>query len=383
MATTTDKFFTEIQPAAVLKHGILRRYFPVYARKTGSTSRDRKVAYLDCFAGPGRYDDGSPGSPAHAVETAKAITDAGAPDGQYRVEGYLIEKDPTAYRALCTYLDEEGLDWRPYRGDAAVLLDGVLAEIDSGLSLFAFIDPFGLGIRFDQITSILARAGRNVGRWRTGSATEVLLNFSFPGLRRTAGHLTGAGTDPGYLKSRDTILRKLDATLGGDWWREIWRSGDADRETQIFEQYRQRLSTSSGTWAWWSVPVSDRWQGRPDYMLLLLTQHRDGIWHFNEALSNSLGEYREACAAGAAQLDFDSLWQGDDQWVTQIAANIERRLAQGAFRIGDQMNAVYGETLGFAREKHVRAAVKQLHKVGKTPTDCVGKAIPSLVVNPP
>jgi hypothetical protein len=28
--STTDKLFTKIQPPAVLKHGILRRYFPVY-----------------------------------------------------------------------------------------------------------------------------------------------------------------------------------------------------------------------------------------------------------------------------------------------------------------------------------------------------------------
>ena len=54
MATNPGKFFTKIEPAAVLKHGILGQYFPVYARKTGSRSKDRKVAYLDCFGGTGR-----------------------------------------------------------------------------------------------------------------------------------------------------------------------------------------------------------------------------------------------------------------------------------------------------------------------------------------
>ena len=381
---TTDKFFTKIQPAAVLKHGILRRYFPVYARKTGSRSKDRKVAYLDCFAGPGVYDDGSPGSPAHAVDTARAITDADSPDGKYRVEGYLIEKDPAAYRTLCSYLQDEGLDWNIWRGDASASLGGVLEEIDPGYSLFAFIDPFGLGIAFDQIKSILARAGRRVGGYRTGVATEVLLNFSFPGLRRTAGHLTSTKTEPKYLKSRDTILMRLDSTLGGDWWQPIWTSGNPDREKQIFEEYRRRLSTSSGTWAWWSVPVSDRWDGPKDYMLLLLTQHGDGIWHFNEALSNALEEYRRACLDQAAgQLDFDSLWQGPEQWEAEIAANIDRRLGHGPFRIGDEMKVVYGKALGFARERHIRAALNQLYAAGKTPTNCRGQKIQWLRVSPP
>ena len=104
---------------------------------------------------------------------------------------------------------------------------GCLDQIDSGYSLFAFIDPFGLSIPFDQIESILARTGRRVGGYRT--ATEVLLNFSFPGSRRTAGHLTSTRTEP---RSRDTIVQKLDSTLGGDWWQPIWIVGDPDRETR-------------------------------------------------------------------------------------------------------------------------------------------------------
>jgi three-Cys-motif partner protein len=70
-AGMTESFFETKQPAAVLKHELLRRYLRVYVQKTGSTSKDGRVAYLDAYAGPGFYDDGSAGSPAIAVERSR------------------------------------------------------------------------------------------------------------------------------------------------------------------------------------------------------------------------------------------------------------------------------------------------------------------------
>ena len=80
-------FFQEPQGAAILKHGILRRYLPVFTAKVGSTAGE--VDYLDCYAGPGLYDDGSDGSPALALATAEAIASY---HGRASLHGHLIEK---------------------------------------------------------------------------------------------------------------------------------------------------------------------------------------------------------------------------------------------------------------------------------------------------
>lgn len=63
-------FFVSKKAAAVLKHALLDKYVVPFASKTGKHAPDGRVVYLDGYAGPGRYDDGTPGSPALILESA-------------------------------------------------------------------------------------------------------------------------------------------------------------------------------------------------------------------------------------------------------------------------------------------------------------------------
>lgn len=364
----SDKFFERKKPAAVLKHELLRRYLRVYVQKTGSTSKDKRVAYVDCYAGPGNYDDGSLGSPGVAVETANVVRSAGD-----RIDGYFIEREQASVDALRGYLRGEGLSWPVDQGEVREMLPQILDRIDPATSAFVFLDPFGLGVPMDLLARILARSGDLRFGYRTqGAATEVLLNFSFPGLRRNAGHLTSTKITEGYEKTRQTFIKKLDSTLGGDWWQEIWTSEAVDREQKVLKGYLRRLGELPGRWESWAVPVSNRWEGDPLYCLVQLTQHRDGRWEFHEALSNAMEPYRTTCLEGT--LDLDPLAQRDSQWIAEIQSNIEGLLAEGKpFRVQDRMPEVFGTTLGSARSKHVRAAVKALHLAGGTVTTGTGK----------
>ena len=91
-------FFDERQGAAVIKHGILRRYLPIFAGKTGSTSESGRVVYLDGYAGAGVYESGEPGSPILAVETARKLA------GTRALECFMIERNRANYLKLCTNL---------------------------------------------------------------------------------------------------------------------------------------------------------------------------------------------------------------------------------------------------------------------------------------
>jgi three-Cys-motif partner protein len=59
----------DIEPHTQAKHEILTRYldawFPILA------SWNMKVLFIDGFAGPGTYKDGSPGSPLLAIDAAR------------------------------------------------------------------------------------------------------------------------------------------------------------------------------------------------------------------------------------------------------------------------------------------------------------------------
>lgn len=368
---TSQGFFAGKQPAAVLKHELLARYVRVYVQKTGSTSKDKRVAYVDGYAGPGTYDDGTKGSPAVAVEIAKVVR--GDAD---RVDGYFIEADTDSAFALSDYFEREGLEWPVYNDLVESALPEILDGIDPATSLFVFLDPFGLGVPMELLARILKRS--------KAAPTEALLNFSYPGLRRNAGQLTSTATGASYLKARDTIIRRVDRSMGGDWWQAIWLSGSDDRERQILKGYLDRIREVAGrSWGYWSIPVSDRWMGPPDYSLIQLTQHPDGRWHFHEALSNSLEVYREFCFDFSGQLDFEPLADREAAWVAEITANVERMLAKGSsFVVQSHIPEIFGEAVGFAREKHLRRAIKALYKQGKTSFDGVGK-LQRAMVRPP
>ena len=58
----SSEFFGERHPQAVLKHGILTRYADHFSSRAGLATQGR-VAFIDGYAGEGRYKDGTPGSP--------------------------------------------------------------------------------------------------------------------------------------------------------------------------------------------------------------------------------------------------------------------------------------------------------------------------------
>jgi hypothetical protein len=129
--------------------------------------------------------------------------------------------------------------------------------------------------------------------------------------------------------------------------------------------------------------VSDSWRGPASHFLIQLSQHPDGHWEFHEALSNALEPYRVACHEEAGMLDLEPLPTREDELVAEFRATLERLLADGLpVRIQKQMGDVFCEAIGDARSKHVRRAIKELYKGGKTSTNGVG-TIQTMVVRPP
>jgi three-Cys-motif partner protein len=360
-----SNFFESPQAAAKLKHELLASYLRPFVQKLGSTSPGKRVVYLDAFAGPGAYDDDTPGSPALALQVAEQVS------GVDDLVGFFVEADRANYQKLHALISVRRPDWRVLHGPIKNHLPTILREAGE-LPMFAFLDPFGLGVSYEDLCTILGRSPAPDGR-RPRAATEVLFNFSYSGLRRGAGQLTSESTDPTYLKAQATIIGQMNDRLGGDWWQPIWESGEADRKEQILHAYIDMLRRLPGAWNVFAVPVTRRWQGKPVYYLLHLSQHRDGMWLFYQSLSGALEKFRNYCIEEAGQFELEPLADREKAWFGQIAANIERLLtASGDFVVEDRMEDVYGTTLGFAREKHVKSAIKALHKRGVTPTTGIG-----------
>jgi len=309
-------FFNEKQAAAILKHGVLGRYLRIFVSKTGVKSIGNRVVYLDGYAGPGTYDDGLPGSPMLAVKTADSLAKL------RDVFGIYIEKDRQTARLLDVTLAETGHAHVVLNDELEECIDSALALLQNDEPLFAFFDPFGLPISMDSIAQIMERSQMQTG-YRTGPPTEVLVTLSYPGLRRNAGHLTSTSGNERYVKARKTKLDALDRVFGGQWWREVWESGDQDRVARIAMGYTNRLAERMAARGWYRVPVSRRWNGPLVYELLFFTQYpKEGIWHFNECVSSAIESFRIFCTRG--QLDLEPLEIREKLWTEAIKLNIQK-----------------------------------------------------------
>lgn len=66
MAKDNSTFFKSKNSWSIIKDNLLSGYLPQYFQKVLMTHRP--IYYVDCFAGKGRFDDGSPGSPRIALQ---------------------------------------------------------------------------------------------------------------------------------------------------------------------------------------------------------------------------------------------------------------------------------------------------------------------------
>lgn len=346
-----ESFFEEKQGPAVLKHAVLSRYVRGYFSKTASASPGRRGFYLDAYAGPGTYGDegiGSPSAALDALEPLEQIRD---------VECVFVERDPHTFDALKRLCD------RPTFAHATALKGRVEQYIDdllqqaAGVPLLGFFDPFGMGLPLETLHHVLRRS-RSHGR---PVPTELLINVSRPGLYRNAGKLRSQASTDATRRAHARTTQRLSGHLGGPWWQDIWLSGTADRIDRIVSGYLERLALPG--WYAYNVPVSKEWQGQPVYHLVLLTRHSDGKWLFNECVSSALEEFHDWCHR--KQLSLESTEMRAAAWQEEIVKNARRLLTEdGAFVVVERLDDLLGGALGYAREKHIRASLGELHHAG-------------------
>jgi three-Cys-motif partner protein len=73
----TSSFFEETKEQSVVKSAIVSKYFWAWSKVMMSQIRSttKKIAYIDLFAGPGRYKDGTQSTPLLVLKRAIDDTD--------------------------------------------------------------------------------------------------------------------------------------------------------------------------------------------------------------------------------------------------------------------------------------------------------------------
>jgi hypothetical protein len=230
------------------------------------------------------------------------------------------------------------------------------------MPLFVFVDPYGLGVPFRTLVTDLLN--RNSG-W---PPTEVLVNMVRAGVYRNATKLHIDSQDPTQISSAAVIVDRVSDTLGGDWWKELLdqHSDMAAFAEEVRGEYVNRVLSAAGPrWRAAITGVSDIPHGKDIYDLILFSPHEQGPWFFNEAVSRAQPVFQEHHDGPKPVLQAP-LFLPEGEWITTIAANISQLLSSGKpVAVIEQMDAVYGSTLGYARGSHVKKAVRSLVKAGR------------------
>jgi three-Cys-motif partner protein len=157
-----NQFFEEVREQSQIKARIVQKYFWAWANVIipSAKRQDNRILYIDLFAGPGRYKDGTISTPLLVLE--KAIEDRNM---RQMLVTYFNDRDIDSAGRLTKAIDRlpgiEKLKYKP-----RVSNEVVGSEIEkrlAGLRLiptFFFVDPWGYkGLSLGLISSVLQNWG--------------------------------------------------------------------------------------------------------------------------------------------------------------------------------------------------------------------------------
>ncbi|MBN8624687.1 MAG: three-Cys-motif partner protein TcmP [Planctomycetes bacterium] len=153
------QFFDEAKEQSEVKSAIVRKYFKAWATAIKSTVNkygSKKIAYLDLFAGPGRYKDGTTSTPLLVLK--EAIDD---PDLRQMLVTIFNDKNEDNSKSLQAAIESlpgiETLKYKPQVDNEEVGSE-IVKEFEgmSFVPTLFFVDPWGYkGLSLKLINSVL------------------------------------------------------------------------------------------------------------------------------------------------------------------------------------------------------------------------------------
>ena len=152
------EFFSERADQSEVKAQIVSKYFDAWSKIIAPRTMrsDGKLAYIDLFAGPGRYADGSASTPLMVL--TKALQSVNVRNGLVSIFNDMDANHTSALRAEIDALqDISKLKYRPniYEGPVGPPIADYFNS-ERLIPTFSFIDPFGYkGLSWALIRSVI------------------------------------------------------------------------------------------------------------------------------------------------------------------------------------------------------------------------------------
>jgi three-Cys-motif partner protein len=291
-----------IEPHTQAKHEILRYYlgawFPILA------TTQRRLVYVDGFAGPGEYEGGEDGSPIIALKVARdhVLKDKLQRSGMNLVF-FFIEKDEARFQNLERVL---GKLQKPASfkiitecNSFACTFSDVLTELEQQKKqlapAFVFIDPFGpTGFPMSLIERLAKQA-----------KSEVLITFNYQSLNQ-------------WFLQDELKHDQLDELYGSDIWRPAFNILDSNqKEAYLRETYQKVL----GSFGWKVHPFRMiNKHNQTQYYLFFATTNWLGMSAMKQAMWNAAptGDFKYSDLTSPQQAClFEKIY--DEEYAHQLA----------------------------------------------------------------
>lgn len=272
MPSFKPQTFWEAKPHTLAKIEIMRRYLFLWFSILGANPRNKRLVYIDGFAGPGKYLNSDQSSPVAALQAAKAaIERPGAKLNDVEFSFLFVEKRSDFVENLRAVVSAgswpANIKWGTEVGSFEDKVGGILEELKrQGQRLaptFAFIDPFGAtGLPFRVVAEILSYP-----------SCEVLLNLDSDGIGRLI-------TAQEFEKNQEN----LNALFGDESWRQLNPALPmAKLSAGVLSLYKQRLRSLRDIRYVFPFAMNTR-KGQINYHLVFASQHPLGLEKMKEAM---------------------------------------------------------------------------------------------------
>lgn len=278
-------FFSAKRPWSRYKDYLLRSYLDPYIPKVNRLGKP--ILIVDCFAGRGLFEDGSPGSPLIIAEAVRRWRSQNMP-----VTARCTEADPENFALLRNALAFHQEYVHATCGSFEETLPLLEQEAKQN-TVFLYVDPYTVkGLRFDRMKRVYDQI------WASSSSVEALMNFNVAIFMRWAlaavkrweelpekDAFESMADDPDERVERD----ELSGIAGGDYWIKIAEDATLDFNEKLrhfLDEYTQTMLTSFKYVTRFAVKEKYH-HSVPKYVMIFATRHRDGVRLMNDFMAKA------------------------------------------------------------------------------------------------
>lgn len=257
----------QLEPHTLAKHIILKKYLHAWIPIIASSNR--RIIYIDGFAGPGKYSSGEDGSPLIAIKSL--IEHKLIPRMNAEFKFLFIEENGDRCKNLekeisklniSNHLIEVKIVCGKFEEKVKEILDFIESEKSQLAPTFLFIDPFG----FSGIPLKL------IEKFMQNEKCEVLITFMYEDIVRWAS-----------LSENETHLASL---FGTDKWKEIITNKkltSKEKSLELHNLYYKQLINEAKIKFVHSFKMINKFN-KPDYFLFFGTNHVLGLERMKESM---------------------------------------------------------------------------------------------------